>query len=466
MPQLKPIASSPYRVTLSPAACSLDLGDGSERGEYVNQDYILSTLGRPHRAISLMYCYYPLDKGWPKRASIAFQNKKKKTWGFPYDDYFPYPGQALEQMKDIRRHGQDVSLTLTADCAISDAQIRSLAKGWRPFGRMRLRLNHECDGFWFVFNRRYSYQQVGDFFVRFARILKQEAPNVLLACCWGHLDDKVKRLKYEEELSQLLSAADIWTTDKYISLHHRWPYDDCQAKDLGETYFEFSANEVWDQVREVHKRFVELEGQDKGIELAEFNTDGDVGGGQLQVKKNLDFYKRVLKEKPGYLKGITFYQFRDRGRLGLEREDENNPANGKATPFLPVYKKLLQEPYFQPKETWSRLKGGLKMEWRASDDSDGLGWKIPLKAKPIFLELVFEKKVNLMIKAGNQWFYKKPGVEWVDVTSSAADWSRSKPFPVVVFAPPADGVNPVGSSRVTNKLTGRPNVKLLYKWSK
>ena len=320
MPQLKPISSTPYRVALSPAACSLDLGDGSERGEYVDQDYILSTLGRPHRAISLMYCYYPLNKGWPKRASIAFQNKKKKTWGFPYDDYFPYPGKALEQMKDIRRHGQEVSLTLTADCAISDSQIRSLARGWKPFGRMRLRLNHECDGFWFAFNRRYSYQQVGDFFVRFAKILKQEAPNVLLACCWGHLDDKVKRLKYEEELSQLLSAADIWTTDKYISLHHRWPYDDCRPQDEGKTYFDFSANEVWDQVKDVHKRFVKLEGIDKGIELAEFNTDGDVGGGQMQVKKNLDFYKRVLREKPSYLKGITFYQFRDRGRLGLEEK--------------------------------------------------------------------------------------------------------------------------------------------------
>ena len=106
------------------------------------------------------------------------------------------------------------------------------------------------------------------------------------------------------------------------------------------------------------------------------------------------------------------------------------------------------------------------MEWRSSDDSDGLGWKIPLKAKPIFLELVFEKKANLMIKAGNQWFCKKPGVEWVDVTASAAQWSRSKPFPVVVFAPPADGTNPGASSRVSKKLTQRPKVKLLYKWGK
>ena len=50
------------KVKLTPAACGLDLGDGSERAEYVNQDYILNTLGRPHRNIGIMYTYYPKDK--------------------------------------------------------------------------------------------------------------------------------------------------------------------------------------------------------------------------------------------------------------------------------------------------------------------------------------------------------------------------------------------------------------------
>ena len=39
---------------MGPAQCAVDLGDGSERGEYVNQDYILQKLGRPHRAVNLM----------------------------------------------------------------------------------------------------------------------------------------------------------------------------------------------------------------------------------------------------------------------------------------------------------------------------------------------------------------------------------------------------------------------------
>ena len=49
------------KIKLTPAGCALDLGDGSERAEYVDQDYILNKLGRPHRNIGLMYTYYPKD---------------------------------------------------------------------------------------------------------------------------------------------------------------------------------------------------------------------------------------------------------------------------------------------------------------------------------------------------------------------------------------------------------------------
>ena len=58
-----------YSLHMGKAKCAVDLGDGSERGEYVNQDYILNKMGRPHRSISLMYCYYPLDKEFPGRIS-------------------------------------------------------------------------------------------------------------------------------------------------------------------------------------------------------------------------------------------------------------------------------------------------------------------------------------------------------------------------------------------------------------
>src|SRR5215831_5681917 len=91
-PHLQPLDRRSFHVRLGPAPCALDLGDGSERGEYVNQDYILQLLGRPHRCINLMYCYYPYDKGWPQRASVAFKPDKPFAWAYPYDDYFPYGG--------------------------------------------------------------------------------------------------------------------------------------------------------------------------------------------------------------------------------------------------------------------------------------------------------------------------------------------------------------------------------------
>ncbi len=271
-------------------------------------------------------------------------------------------------------------------------------------------------------------------------------------------------LKYEKELAGLLYSSDIWSTDQYLTLHYGWPFHPCDPEHLDKHFKVSKRNEVWEQIQAVHQRFVQLTGRDLGIELGEFNTDGDVGGEDYQAERTEAFYRRVLKEKPSYLKGITMYQFRDRGRLGVERQDPNNETNGLPTAFLSRYRKLLQEPYFQPGETWTRSKGSLKMDWRYSDDSDGLGWKVSLKSRPSFLELLFDKKANLVIRAGKTWFYKKPGVETVDVTAAATSWGGSKPFPLVVFAPPAEGMNPKGSDHVPTRLSKPPKLRLLYKW--
>jgi hypothetical protein len=146
----------------------------------------------------------------------------------------------------------------------------------------------------------------------------------------------------------------------------------------------------------------------------------------------------------------------------LERENPNNKALGIETSLVPLYRELLKEAYFQPKETWTKTQS-MKTEWRASDDSDGLGWTLNHKKKPLFLELAFKREANLMVRAGKEWFYKKPGVEWLDVTHAAAEWGTKKPFPVVAFAPPADGVNPPGKSNVVTRLP-KPRVRLHTTW--
>lgn len=146
---------------MGPAECAVDLGDGSERGEYVDQDYILQKLGRPHRAVNLMYCYYPNDDKWPGRASVVHADPSVQfAWDFPYDDYFTYKGglngtlddEPFTYMRDVRKHGQDVLLTMTIDPKLTDDHIIAIAKDLRTFGRVLLRINHEATGNWFSFN--------------------------------------------------------------------------------------------------------------------------------------------------------------------------------------------------------------------------------------------------------------------------------------------------------------------------
>ena len=187
-----------YSVHMGKAKCAVDLGDGSERGEYVNQDYILHKLGRPHRGVSLMYCYYPLDKEWPARISEACKDMDVSfAWDYPYDDYFTYKGglngttddEPFTCMRDVRRHGQEVVLTLTIDPNVSDEHLIAIAKDLRPFGRMMLRINHEATGNWFSFTKRTTYQGVADFYCRFNKILKEYAPNVSTILCIGGIED-------------------------------------------------------------------------------------------------------------------------------------------------------------------------------------------------------------------------------------------------------------------------------------
>ena len=52
-------------------------------------------------------------------------------------------------MRDIRRHGQDVILTLTIDPNVSDDHLIAIANDLRTFGRMFLRINHEATGIGF-----------------------------------------------------------------------------------------------------------------------------------------------------------------------------------------------------------------------------------------------------------------------------------------------------------------------------
>lgn len=451
-----------HKIRLGPARCAVDLTDGSERGEYVNQDYIINKLGRPHRNINLMYCYYPLDQGWPLRASKAFPDLNVGyAWDYPYDDYFPYLGgiggdcghEPFTLMRDVRRHGQDVTLTMTMDCAVPDEHLVQIARELKPFGRMELRINHEANGTWFAFNKRYSYRQVADFFVRFHRIIKQEAPNIRTIICIGSGDKNGNgEIPHENEFREAVRVADIWSGDYYLALDWGWPY--VVAERGGISHHRLTTAQVWADIQFSLKRFLTLnDGVPKPFVISEFNADGNVTGPYGQVAMMQDFYQKVkneaAKETTTWLTGITLYQFRDRGRLGLEAEDPNNPGNGIEQPLLRAYRQLIHDPYFTP-EIINDSPGGepvelpLRLRWGGAEDAEGLALKLRFESNPVFCEMEFkEAGLNLMMEFNGRWFYKKPGITAIDLMPAFYEQALSGPTDLTlkIFAPPPNGEN-------------------------
>ena len=444
-----------YSVHLGPAKIGVDLGDGSERADYVNQDYIIGQLGRPHRCVNIMYTYYPNDEQWPARISEACADMNVTfAWDYPYDDYFPYgaDGQPFEQMKDIRRHGQDVMLTLTMDTKVTDEQIVTIAKELKPFGRMRLRINHECNGNWFTHNKRNSYKEIGQFFTRAYSIIKQEAPNIEIVFCAGVIEDDKAGVPYQQEFTEAYKKADIYSCDKYLALHYGWPYD--VAEKGGGQYASDSVDHVYGMFKRTSAHLNKLFGKKKFI-LGEFNTDGDVTGGFEQPDSIKRFYEKAACELEGFLDGISMYQFRDKGRLGLEIQDPNNASVGIRQPLFDTYKEIINSEVFLPelKANNSELMTfPARLRWGGSEDSDGIALPINLKDIPVFFEVTFDEEVSLMIECLGRWFYKASGVKTIDMMSIFYEAKREGKLEELskeigsavlnIFVTPKDGVNP------------------------
>lgn len=445
-----------YELKLGPAKCAVDLGDGSERGFYVNQDYILHKLGRPHRAINLMYCYYPLDKGWPVRASIAHASDDVSfAWDYPYDDYFTYKGglngdrndEPFTCLRDVRRHGQDVLLTLTVDPHVTDAHLIAIAEDLKTYGRVQLRINHEATGNWFSFTKRCSYQEVADFYVRFHKIVKEHAPNVKTILCIGGIEHlEREEMEKEKEFTEAVKVTDIWSVDKYMALHWGWPYD--VAERGGSTFKRDTVELTYELTKRSFERFKFLNGGvEKPMVMSEFNSDGDVTGPYDQAQMIKDFCDMLKNEPATWFSGFTFYQFRDDGRLGLEITDPNNSEVGIEQPALKTYKDIIHDEYFSPSKTVSgEVSLPMTLRWGGSEDANGLSIPLHFDGDPVFAEVNFDddiKDLNLMMEINGRWFYKAPGVKTIDLMSAFFENRLSGPcdLSLSIFAPPASGEN-------------------------
>ncbi len=442
-----------YTVHQGKARYAVDLGDGSERGEYVCQDYILSRLGRPHRAISLMYCYYPYDKEWPGRISEVMKGSDVSfAWDYPYDDYFPYKGgiggdrsdQPFEQMRDIRRHGQDVNLTLTIDPKCTDDRLIAIAEDLRSFGRVFLRINHEATGNWFSFTKRVPYKEVADFFVHFTEIIHEHAPNVKTVVCIGGIEDLSREeMEMEEEFRETVKAADIWSVDKYMALHWGWPFD--VAEKGGNSHGRSKVSDIYEKTRRSYERFRFINGgAGKPMTMAEFNSDGDVAGPYDQAAMVREFCDILENEKPEWFSGFTMYQFRDRGRLGLEIEDPNNSEVGIPQPLMDTYKEIINSDMFTPEMTvGGEVSLPVKLRWGGAEDADGIALPVHFESDPHFCEVTFEDDGNYMIELNGKWFYRSPAAKTIDLMPAFFEKHIDGACDMVmkIFAPPATGEN-------------------------
>lgn len=448
------------KILLKPADCALDLGDGSERGLYVNQDYILHKMHKIHRGISLMYTYYPNEKTWPKRASVACpQETPSGAWDYPYEDYFPYRGgreakhddEPFNFMKEIRMHGMDVVLTLTIDPKLTKEDLILVAKDLRPFGRILLRVNHECTGSWFCFTKRASYEELADFFVLVCDVMHEYAPNVKVILCAGMYDDATGKLDMEDIFLKAHKAADIWSGDQYLSLHWGWPVD--VATKETSNYACYDVDAVYDKAKSTLIRLRKITGQDKPFVLSELNGDGDVTGAYEQANMMKHFMERLQKDDEKWLSAFTMYQFRDDGRLGLEVTDPNNKDVGIEQPILSAYRSEFEKPFFTQKvESASDSSENenpefpFTLRWSNSEDAEGIEVDVNVQKNPHYAELYFEgglEKLNLMIEFGGWWFYKAPGVKFIDLMSYFFEnkISSETEFRLRIYAPPQDGLN-------------------------
>ena len=443
------------KISLIPAKCALDLSDGSERGLYVNQDYILRKLKRPHRAVNIMYCYYPLDKTWPKRAQNAFADMDVSfAWAYPYDNYFPYlgglngntDGEPFTCMQDIRRHGQDVILTMTVDPNISDEHIIAIAKDLRPYGRMMLRLNHECTGNWFSYTKRASYRQIADFYVRFHSIIKKYAPNVKMILCAGAVNGDAEKLEREEDFIDAVRDTDIWSIDTYIALNWGWPYE--VAERDNSQHKRGNAEAIYRDGRRSYDRMMTIcDGKKRPMVMSELNADGDVCGPYDQAEIMKNFCDLIENDPERWFSGFCFYQFRDDGRLGLEITDPNNPDVGMEQPMLPIYREILDRDFFKPGIVETEdIKLPVTLRWGGSEDAEGISMNLDFVKDPVFAEAYFEdslKEANLMMELGGQWFYKAPGVSCIDFMPLFYEKKFGENFSLKlnIFAPPASGKN-------------------------
>lgn len=348
-----------YQVSLKREKPQLILANGSERGEFVPMEDILTKMGRIHDGIQLMKTYYPHDPKWSSKyriSEITDRNNVTYAWDYEYEDYYPYDiweqdSKTRNEIEQIKCSGSDLHLTLTLDLGLSENEIVEIVKSLQPFGRVFLRINHEVNGDWFRFNRQHTLKEVSDFFVRCHKIIKNNAANIFTVFNLSADQFVNEKLVKEwglrlgkDQLKDALEIADYWSIDKYTSLHYGWPFENELVEETKQ-FFRGTAADWWQLVEETYLKMIwHNDLKAKPLFINEFNCDSNVDGygGQAAVISNV--YNRLANGEFDWLAGIVLYQFRDHGGLGLEK---GNLQSYTSLPSLTAYQQAIKEFKYQ-----------------------------------------------------------------------------------------------------------------------
>lgn len=438
------------KIKLTPPPCTLGITDGSERGDYAGSAHILHRIGRPHHVINLMFQYYPDLENWPTQG-VKWHGFYRNNALNEGDGYFPLVleeegpwGQLyLKQIADVRAHGQDPQLTLTLHCDTPDDILIRIARSLVPYGRMKLRINHECNGNWFYFNRRWSFGEVSDFFIRFHDILHEHAPEVLTVACWngpGEAYDAPEKLEKHgkltpDQLGPMFQKADVISFDQYASLHFMWPDPDFDVQ-RPSGHFAIPFDYWWKTLTDCHDQMCSLRGGEVDIEVHEINQDADLHGVIGQAEWLERFYREAVTRRYPWLTNITFYMFRDRGGLGLEWENADDPNTFEDRPALAAYLRAIQNEHFayRAAETNEPVENEAAMKWMTATDSEGLevSFTAPRSGE---VQVRLPAEQHVLVGCGERWTVKRAGEPSVMLPVKQGENKLQ------LFMPPADGRN-------------------------
>ena len=116
---------------------------------------------------------------------------------------------------------------------------------------------------------------------------------------------------------------------------------------------------------------------------------------------------------------------------------------------MDTYREMLADPYFMPQMTvGEEQKLPVTLRWGGSEDAEGLSVPVELEGNPHFCELYFDGEsvdANLMLEINGKWFYKAPGVNFVDLMPAffKKPLDGATKLDIKLFAPPASGKNDV-----------------------